>query len=167
MPPHCETMDGPVVESAEMALEMENINYILPYIAMEDEKELKEAFERTLKVRELSADAAELADLWFFETAVRLHRKGENKPYNGLKPAGTDWGPMIRQAERAIDTENLDELLEFVLEFIQEDIKIRFEEVISKKGFELNQVEEARDYVNSALEFILYTHHLYQFVENG
>jgi hypothetical protein len=167
MAPHCDTMDGPVVKASEMALEMENVNYVLPYISPEDEVELRDAFERTLVVRELSGDAAELADYWFFETAVRLHRKGEGKPYKGLKSSGLDWGPIFSRAERAIKTENLNELMNFLMDFIREDIKIRFDDVLSKKDYDVNQVEDARDYVDSMLEFVLFTHHLYKYVEKG
>ena len=88
MVPYIDSMDGPVVKAAETALDMENIKYILPYVSSEDEDELKDAFEKTLLVRELSGDAAELADYWFFETAVRLNRKEEEKSYTGLKSAG-------------------------------------------------------------------------------
>jgi len=92
MTPHCDNMEGPVVKAAELALEMENINYVLPFVKEEFEHELKDAFAKTMEVRELSGEAAELADYWFFETAVRLHRLGEGAPYTGLKSAGLDWG---------------------------------------------------------------------------
>ena len=42
--------------------------------------------------------AKTLADRYFMETAVRLHRLGEKAPYTGLKPAGTDFGPAIGAA---------------------------------------------------------------------
>jgi hypothetical protein len=35
MAPHCDTMDGPVVTAAELALEMENVNYVIPYVEKE------------------------------------------------------------------------------------------------------------------------------------
>jgi hypothetical protein len=63
---HCDAMDGLVVKAAEEALEMENIYYVLPFIREKYGDELKDAFERTIVVRELSGDAAELADYWFF-----------------------------------------------------------------------------------------------------
>lgn len=167
MTPHIDSMDGPVVKAAEMALDMENVNYILPYVLPEDEEELKDAHEKTLIVRELSADAAELADYWFFETAVRLHRKGDEKPYNGLKPAGMDWGPIIPKVDQAIETENVNELLDFLLNFIREDIESRFDDVISKKDYDINDMEDARDYINSRLEFIDYTKKFYKYIEKG
>lgn len=29
---YCDTMDGPIVKAAELALEMENVNYVLPFV---------------------------------------------------------------------------------------------------------------------------------------
>jgi len=74
-------MDGPVVKAARRALETGNANLILPWVPKEAEDKLKEAFERTLRVRKLDKEARELADYWFFETAVRLHREGEGAPF--------------------------------------------------------------------------------------
>ncbi len=167
MVPYIDSMDGPVVKAAETALDMENIKYILPYVSSEDEEELKDAFEKTLLVRELSGDAAELADYWFFETAVRLNRKEEEKSYTGLKSAGIDWGPIIPKVDEAIETENIDELLSFILNLISEDIKGRFEDVLAKKDYDVNDVEDARDYINSRSEFIDYTRKFYDYFEKG
>ena len=41
-------------------------------------------------MRKLNVEAKELADMYFFETLVRVHRTGEGAPYTGLKPAGRD-----------------------------------------------------------------------------
>ena len=167
MASYIESMDGPIVKAAETALDMENINYVIPFVSSKDSGELKDAFEKTLSVRELSGEAAELADFWFFETAVRLHRINWNKSYNGLKPAGMDWGPIIPKLDKAIETENIDEFLEFLLNFIREDIKSRFEDVIFKKDYDINDVEDARDYISSMLEFVDYTQKFYKYVEKG
>src|SRR5512136_2790542 len=104
MPPHCDTRDGPVVKAAKLALEKGNINYVLIWVPKESEKELIAAFERTMKVRKAGKDAQDLADDWFFETAIRLHRAGEGAPYTGMKPAGLEEGPVVPQAEKAIET---------------------------------------------------------------
>lgn len=77
MPPHCDTMDGPVVKAARAALDRGNVNLILPYVPKNAEPELRHAFERTMRVRMLSPEARETVDIWFFETAVRLHREGD------------------------------------------------------------------------------------------
>jgi len=85
-------MDGPVVTTAKEALEKENVNIILPWAPKEAENEIKKAFEKTVAARKLGKQAREIADLWFFETIVRLHREGEGAPYTGVKPAGLDEG---------------------------------------------------------------------------
>jgi hypothetical protein len=95
MPPHCDTLDGPVVRCCKSALEKGNVNLILPWVPEKAEEELEKAFKKTLLVRKQGKEAAELADYWFFETTVRLHREGEGAPYTGLKPAGLDWGPVV------------------------------------------------------------------------
>ena len=167
MAPHCDTMDGPVVKAAELAIETENINYILPFVALEYDEELRKAFRRTLSVREESADAAELADRWFFETAVRLHRMGEGKPYTGLKPAGLDWGPVVPRAENGLKTGDLDDLKNFVLKAVSEALEWRFKSAVSQKDYKLNDVDAARAYVNAMLNFVLFSNDLYRYVEGG
>jgi hypothetical protein len=167
MTPYIDSMDGPVVKAAETALDMENVKYVLPYVSPDDEGVLKDAFDKTLLVRELSGDAAELADYWFFETVVRLNRKEEEKSYTGLKAAGSDWGPIIPKLDKAIETENINELLNFLLNLIREDIKSRFDDLLSKKDYDINDVDDARDYLNSRAEFIDYTKKFYDYLEKG
>nr|WP_319373987.1 DUF6448 family protein [uncultured Methanobacterium sp.] len=163
----CDGMDGLVVKAAEEALEMENINYVFPFIRERYEDELKDAFERTLLVRELSGDAAELADYWFFETAVRLHLKGRGMAYNGLKPSQISKKPVIKMAEQAVRTENMNDLMTFILNSIKEDVLSRFDDVISKKDYDVTDVEDARDYIDSLLNFFGYMQQLIEFMEEG
>jgi len=164
---HCDSMDGLVVKAAEEALEMENINYILPFIREKHGDELKDVFERTIRVRELSGDAAELADYWFFETAVRLHLKCRGIPYTGLKPAQFNERPVVKMAGQAVRTENMNDLMNFIMSSIKEDVWSRFEDVISKKDYEVNDVDDARDYVDSLLNFYTYLQQLIDFMEEG
>lgn len=167
MAPHCDTMDGPVVTAAELALEMENINYILPYVKEDFEGELKDAFDKTVIVRELSGDAAEVADYWFFETAVRLHMIGRGKTYTGIKHSGLNRRSIINKAEEAIETGDKSELEEFLMDFIGEAFESRFETAMFNKEYDLNDVEAARDYVNSVLDFVEFSHKLYMQIENS
>lgn len=164
---HYDTMDGPVVTAAELALEMENINYVLPYVSEDLEGELKDAFEKTIVVRELSGEAAEVADYWFFETSVRLHLLGMGKSYNGIKHSGLNRRSVINKAEEAIETGDKSELEEFLMDFIGEAFESRFETAISNKEYDLNDVEAGRDYVNSVLEFVEFSHKLYIQIENS
>ena len=74
---HCDWITGPVVTDARAALAAGDVAGVLKWVAPADEKELRDAFARTLKVRAQGAEARELADLLFFETLVRLHRQSE------------------------------------------------------------------------------------------
>src|SRR5450759_1166430 len=78
---HCDTMDGPVVKAAQRALATRNINLVLIWVQKKDEPEIEERFRQTLAGRRLSREARKLADNYFFEALVRLHRAGEGEPY--------------------------------------------------------------------------------------
>jgi hypothetical protein len=99
---HCDGLDGPVVQAARKALETGEVNLVLIWVQKPDEAEIKRAFDHAQTVRKLSAEARELADRYFFETLVRIHRAGEGAPFTGLKPAGRDLGPAIPAADNAL-----------------------------------------------------------------
>jgi hypothetical protein len=160
-------MDGPVVSACKMALDTGNVNYALPFVPKKAEEELSLAFEKTVKARKLGVDAAEVADLWFFETAVRLHREGEGASFTGLKPAGLDWGPIVPLAEKDIENEDPTDTIEFLKRMVEEKMLEKFEAVISKKDYQSDDVDAAREYIEAMLNFVLSSHHLYKYVISG
>jgi len=160
-------MDGPVVKAARAALEKGNVNLILPWAPKKAEGEIKKAFERTVQVRKLGKEATELADYWFYETVVRLHREGEGAPYTGLKPAGLDWGPVVPQAEKAIEQGNASEVVTFLAHTIEEELQERFKHAMAKKKYPADNVDAAREFVHAYLGFVLYSHHVYTSVKGG
>lgn len=161
MPPHCDTRDGPVVTAAKKALETENLNYVLIWIPEESEEELKDIFERTLRARKAGKDSQDVADDWFFENCIRLHRAGEGAPYNGMKPAGLSEGPIVPRAEKAIETGDPRETISFILKTIEEDLMHRFHHVMEKKTYDLNDVTAGREYIEAFIGWVVYSHHLY------
>lgn len=165
MPPHCDSVDGPVVRAARNALEAGNVNLVLPYVPEQAEGELGQAFEKTLRAREEGAEAMEVADRWFFETAVRLHRQGEGVPFSGLKPAGLDVGPVVPRAEKALETGDPKDLIDFLSAIVEDNIVERFQEAMSKKLYDVDDVDMAREHVEAELGMILFCHHLYHFIE--
>ncbi len=167
MPPHCDTLDGPVIAAARRALDSGNVNFILPWVPRRGEGEVKRAFGKTLRVRRPGGQTGEMADRWFFETVVRIHRAGEGAPYTGLKPAGLDWGPVVRRAEHAIESGNPDEVFAFLLHTIEHALHERFETAMAKKTFDVNDVPAARAFVQAQLGFVLWAHGLYSFVTGG
>lgn len=144
---HCDTMDGPVVKAAQAALKTRNINLVLIWVSRKNEVEVKQAFRSTLRVRVLNREARQLADKYFFETVVRLHRAGEGEPYTGLKPAGSNVDPVIRVADQAIDAGAPEALLKLFPEEFRAEIEKRFSDTLARKKFHRNDVEAGREYV--------------------
>jgi hypothetical protein len=159
---HCDSMDGPVVKAAQKALAARNINLVLIWVQKENEPELNDAFRQTLRVRKLGRDARALADKYFFETLVRLHRAGEGEPYTGLKPAGTNIVPIIRVLDKAIDSGSAVQLLNEVPLAAKADIEQQFKQVIGLKKYDINNVEAGRRYVKSYVTFIHHVEELYE-----
>ena len=163
---HCDGLDGPVVKAAQRALESGDLNFVLIWVAQSDEAEIKSLFDKTLAVRQLNAQARELADMYFFETLVRIHRTGEGAPYTGLKPAGRDLGPAIPAADKALETRSLQELLSILTESITEGVTDRFKEVVAKDNFSSDDIEGGRRYVKAYVEFLDYVETLYDTAGN-
>ena len=162
MPPHCDSMDGPVVTAARQALVSGNVNLILPYVPPEGEREVRDAFEKVIKLRSDGALTREVADRYFFETVVRVHRAGEGAPYTGLKPAGLSEGPVIPVAERAIESESPDELLRVLSDIVRKEATHRFQRTMELKKRKDGPVAEAREYVEAMLGLQVWSHKLYQ-----
>lgn len=144
MPPHCDSVDGPVVTAARDALDAGDVDLVLPFVPEEGEDEIRGVFETVLPVRALSNGAREVADRLFFESVVRVHRAGEGAPYTGLKPAGLDVGPVIRLAERAIATGSPDPVAEYLTAVLRAEFKHRLEEVQALGATRDRSVADAR-----------------------
>ena len=159
---HCDGMDGPVVKAAQKALEAGNVNLALIWVQKQDEREVRSAFQKTVSVRKLNQEARELADRYFFETLVRLHRAGEGEPYTGLKPAGRDLGPAIPAADKALDDGSAEPLLKLFPARARAEILESFREAIARKNFDKDNVNAGREYVKAYVTFIHHVEHLYK-----
>lgn len=161
MPPHCDSLDGPVVRAAREALDREDVEIILPFVHEPGEAEVRQAFDLAVKARVQGADARDVADLYFFETVVRVHRAGEGAPFTGLKPAGLDVGPVIPLAERAIAQGDAGELAGFLSAAVHEEVLARFAEVMEAKAHAGEGLGAARRYVSAMLGLQVWSHTLY------
>lgn len=159
---HCDSLDGPVVKAAQRALDMRNLSQVLMWVQADDEPEIRAAFEQTLIVRALSPQGRELADRYFFETVVRVHRAGEGASYTGLKPAGRDLGPAIPAADKALDEGSLSPVITLLTKGVEDGLRRQFDEVITAKHFKPGDVLAGREYVRTYVEFIHYVERLYE-----
>ncbi|MCP5105046.1 MAG: hypothetical protein GY950_16785, partial [bacterium] len=143
---HCDSMDGPVIISAKEALKTGNVNLVLHWVRQGNEAEVKTVFNKTMEVRKASTVAKDLADTFFFETLVRLHRAGEGAPYTGLKPAGRI-GHAVMMADQSLEKGSIDSLAKAIAGKVEKGIRHRFQEALKKKKAAGNNVEKGREAV--------------------
>lgn len=157
---HCDRLDGPVVKAAQDALATGDAGRVLIWVTAADEAEARRAFERTRVVRALGADARELADRFFFETIVRLHRAGEGEPFTGVKPAGLDPGPAITAAERALSSGSVTPALQLVLPAVERGLRQHFADASRTKPSAGASVDAGREHVRAYVQFLHYVERL-------
>lgn len=145
---HCDTMRGPVVAAAKIALEKADVTPVLKWVPLSKESEIRDAFAKTLAARASSPQAREVADAWFFETVVRVHRQSEGEPFTGLKDTEPEAG--IELADAAIDRGSVDE----VQKQLASTLRDRFAAVQEAKKHANDSVEAGRQYVRAYVEFI-------------
>ena len=160
---HCDTLSGPVVSDARLALTKGDVTPVLKWVHKDKEAEIRDAFAKTVKVRAASPEARELADRYFFETLVRIHREGEGAPYTGLKAEPVEAG--IDMADKAIESGSADAVVKRVADAAAEGVRHRFQEVVEKKKHAAHNVEAGREYVAAYVEFIHYVERLHQDAE--
>lgn len=153
---HCDTLDGPVVQAARLALEKSDMTPVLKWVQVKDEKEIRVAFEKALAVRVKGAEAKELADMYFFETLVRIHRAGEGAPYTGLKP-GIAVDPAVALADKALASGSVDKLVDVLTKAMDKGIRERFQETSERQKHAEGSVTEGREFVES---YVIFTHYV-------
>jgi len=158
---HCDSMEGPVVKASQKALETGNVNYVLIWVRTEDEKEINEMFDIVNKVRTLGPDAKELADMYFFETVVRVHRMGEGVGYTGLKPTGFKPEEGIEAADISIEKNSVENILNHIDKKYHSKVNELFKNLQSQKNFDMNDVKAGREYVAAYVHFIHYVEGLF------
>ncbi|MEW6219914.1 MAG: DUF6448 family protein [Thermodesulfobacteriota bacterium] len=153
---HCDTLDGPVVATARTALDKGDITPLLKWVQADNEEEIREAFQKTLAVRATGDQARELADRYFFETLVRIHRAGEGAPYTGLKP-GTAVDPAVALADQALATGNVDQLVDTLTGALAAGIRQRFQRTREAHRHAGDSVAAGRAFVEA---YVVFTHYV-------
>jgi hypothetical protein len=153
---HCDTAEGPAVKDGRKALETGNVNYALKWIPADGEAELRDVFEKAMKVRTLGAEAADVAERLFLETMVRIHRMGEGVGFTGIQPVGTRIDPVVAAADEAIALGSAAELLPMVPEERRAELDTRFQAALAMKDFDVDDVAAARRYIAAYVSFFKY-----------
>lgn len=164
---HCDTLDGPVVADARTALVTGDATPVLKWVRPDDEKGIRDMFNKTMKVRKQGPEAKEMADMYFFETLVRVHRAGEGFPYTGVKPAGTDPGPAVRLADQALETGSVDMLAKNVAAEVEKSIRERFAKAMEAKKHAAESMAAGREYVEAYVTYVHYVENLHMLVSGA
>ena len=156
---HCDTLDGPVVMSAKTALEKGDVTPVLKWVKKEQEEEVRAAFNKTMAVRGKSPEAKELADMYFFETLVRIHRASEGAPYTGLTAGPAE--PIIVEADKALEKGSVEHLVKHVTDAVAQGIRQRFQKTLEGKKHAEDSLAAGREFVEAYVEFTHYVERLH------
>ncbi|HYR30114.1 MAG TPA: DUF6448 family protein [Thermoanaerobaculia bacterium] len=165
---HCDWIKGPVVADARAALAKGDVAPALKWVPAADEPEIRRAFARTLAARAGGEDARDVADQWFFETLVRVHRASEGEPFTGLK--GADYEPEagIEMADQALEASSIAEVEKVLTTAMKSELQKRFAAAIEAKKHADESVAAGRQFVHAYAEFIHYVEGVHRSVaQNG
>ena len=163
---HCDTLDGPVVAMARIALDKGDVTPLLKWVRPEEEKEIRAAFQKTLAMRAKGSEAKEFADMYFFETLVRIHRTGEGAPYTGLKP-GDAIDPAVALADKALENGNVDKLVNVLTNAMANGIRERFQHARETQKRADDSVQAGREFVEAYVIFTHYVEGLHGLIKGG
>ena len=153
---HCDTADGPAVVDGRRALSQGNVNIALKWVMSEGEDELRAAFDRAQRVRAVGGEAAALAEQWFLENMVRIHRAGEGAGYDGIKPAGSHVPAQVRAADEALEKGSIEPLRGLIDAERWPELEKRFDKAIALKHFDDDDLPAARTYMDAYVSFFKY-----------
>jgi hypothetical protein len=152
---HCDTTGGPVIHEAKAALEKGDVTPILKWVKQENEAEIKTAFAKAVVVRAKGPEAKALADQYFLETLVRLHRAGEGAPYSGIKDQPVE--PIVAMADKALAEGSVEDMTKEINGHIAAAIKQKFNRAVEAQKDKDKSVEAGREFVEA---YVTYMHYI-------
>lgn len=151
---HCDTMNGPLIPEARAALEKGDVTPVLKWVKKDEEAEIKTAFQKAVAVRAKGPEAKELADQYFLETLVRLHRAGEGAPYSGLKDEPVE--PIVAMADNALSDGTADAMVKKIAGHMEHAIRERFEKALAARKNKDKNTEAGREFVEAYVTYMHY-----------
>ncbi|MFA7257830.1 MAG: DUF6448 family protein [Kiritimatiellales bacterium] len=151
---HCDTMNGPLIPEAQAALEKGDVTPILKWVSEENEAEIKDAFTKAVAVRSKGPEAKQLADHYFLETLVRIHRAGEGAPYTGIKDEPVP--PIVAIADQSLVNGSAEEMITKMTGHMAGAIREKFNKALETKKHAEESVAAGREYVEAYVQYIHY-----------
>jgi hypothetical protein len=142
-----------VARDALAALDKGEPSPVLKWVRKQDEGQIREAFQLALAVRSKGGDAKTVADRYFLETLVRVHRAGEGEAFTGIKPAGSV-DPGIAAADEALRSGSADALAKRLASALSAGVLERFGLALERSKHSSESVEAGRAYVEAYVDYI-------------
>lgn len=163
---HCDTESGPVAIDARKALKTGAFESVAIWVGQEQEEELRSAFDRALPVYQMDGKAKVLAERYFMETAVRLHRQAEGFPYTGLKPA-QPLPPDVAAAEHALETGDLKPVSSLLTSEMHKKLQNLFEKAREAQEKKDESLAAGREWADAYVRYVIYVHGLHKTIQAG
>ena len=163
---HCDSYDGPAIKDAIKALETNNVSLVLKWITSDQEKDIIPLFKKTYALKSGDKEVYDIVEKHFFETLVRLHRETEGATYTGLKPAGTT-KPIIQLSDKAIESNDIDELLVKLNNHTGKVIREKYEKVAILDKVKNESPEKGREYVKAYVDYTHTLEAIHDIIEQG
>ena len=151
---HCDTTGGPIIPEAKAALEKGDVTPTLKWVKKEHEAEDKTAFAKAVAVRSTGGEAKELADQYFLETLIRLHRAGEGAPFTGIKDEPVE--PIVAMADKSLVDGSIEEMIEKIAGHLGEAIGEKFHKAMEAQKDKDKSVEAGREFVEAYVTYVHY-----------
>lgn len=151
---HCDSTSGPIIPEARAALKSGDVTPVLKWVKKSDEAQVRAAFAKAVAVRAKGPEAMEVADQYFLETLVRLHRASEGEPYTGIKDEPV--APIVALADKALAEGSADEMIRRMSSHMAEGVKQKFNRAVEAKKQKDKSVEAGREYVEAYVAYMHY-----------
>lgn len=162
---HCDTTAGPVIPEGRAALEKGDVTPVLKWVKKRNEAELRETFAKAVAVRAKGPEAKDVADRYFLETLVRLHRAGEGAPYTGMKDEPVE--PIVAMADKALADGSPDDLIRRMSGHMTGAVREKFKRVLKAKRDKDTSVEAGREYVEAYVAYMHYVEGIHAALESA
>lgn len=163
---HCDSVAGPVAKDVALALQSGQLDPVLKWIRVADERELRTAFEGALSVRKAGGESATLADQYFLETAVRLHRASEGEPYTGLKPEHAAKERIPFEVDSALTNDSFGPIKEAMLSDLKVELTRRIEALRAAAKTKDSNPDRGREFVRAYVSAVHYLEALESFARS-
>ena len=151
---HCDTTGGPIIPEARAALAKGDVTPILKWIKADNEAEIKATFAKAVVVRAKGPEARELADQYFLETLVRLHRAGEGAPYTGIKDEPVQ--PIVAMADKTLSEGSAAAMIEKMSAHMAHAVNEKFSKALAAMKQKDKSVDAGREFVEAYVTFMHY-----------